>query len=525
MPVQASNLELQNGGTTAQLVRFAVNRWPDRVALVGDGVRWTYREMAAQANRLVRFYKSVGLTRGNAVALLSGNSAEVVAAIQAAQILGLRYTALHPLGSEEDHAFVLADGEIDALILDPSRYADRGRALARRVKLSHVLTLGACDFGIDALSAMASFDGSNAQIEARPEDISVLAYTGGTTGRPKGVIQRHRTSVNFITQELAYWEWPQEIRFLVATPLSHAAGAMLIPTLVKGGTFHFQKGFDAENFLTTVEQERITATFLVPTMLYKLLDYPRLNEYDLSSLQMLIYGAAPTSPARLKQALDVFGPILCQLYGQTEAPMTISYLSKADHSLDQTERLGSCGLPIPANQVRLLKEDGHEAEVGEPGEICFRGPIIMEGYWKRPEETEKVFAGGWLRTGDIARRDEDGFLYIVDRSKDMIVTGGFNVFPREIEDCLAQHPAVAMSAVVGVPDEKWGEAVKAVVVLKPGSTVETDELKALVRQHKGSLHTPKIIEIVASLPLTTVGKLDRKAVRAASWVGRDRKVG
>jgi fatty-acyl-CoA synthase len=518
------DLTLQSGPTVAEFTRLAMSRWPDREALVGGGARLTYRQMAAQANRCARFFKSVGLKRGDAVALLASNTPEVIAATQAAQILGLRYTALHPLGSEDDHAFVLEDGEIGALIVDSTTYAGRGRALAARSALSHVLTFGACDFGVDLVGGMAGFDGSDLPIEARPEDISMLAYTGGTTGRPKGVVHRNRSSVHMLTQELAYWEWPQEVRFLVATPLSHAAGAMMIPTLVQGGTFHFQQGFDADAFLATIERERITATFLVPTMLYVLLDHPRLKDFDLSSLQMLIYGASPASPARLRQALEVFGPILCQLYGQSEAPQTISYLAKADHDPSRPERLGSCGLPIPANQVRLLREDGTEAGVDEPGEICFRGPTIMEGYWKRPEENEKAFAGGWLHTGDIARRDADGYLHIVDRSKDMIVTGGFNVFPREIEDCLARHPAVALCAVIGVPDEKWGEAVKAVVVLKAGAVVEIEELRALVREHKGAVYTPKVIEFVTALPHTAVGKLDRKAIRAANWAGRDRLV-
>ncbi|WP_239025757.1 AMP-binding protein [Sphingomonas paeninsulae] len=515
--------EMTHGSTLAGFIRTAMRRWPDREALVGGGVRWTYAELGAEANRFARYFRNCGLKRGDAVALLSGNTSAVIAATQAVQILGLRYTPLHPMGSEDDHAFVIEDAGITTLMVDADAHAVRGRTLKARMGLKRVLTFGPSDFGDDLVAGAASFDGSDVPIEAQPEDITSLNYTGGTTGRPKGVVHRHRSTVAMMTQELAFWEWPQDVRFLVATPLSHAAGAMMTPTLVKGGTFVFLKGFDPAEYLATIARERITATFMVPTMLYALLDYPGIADADLSSLEMLIYGAAPASPARLEQAIKVFGPILCQLYGQSEAPQTISYLAKADHLI--AGRLGSCGLPVPCNQVRLITPDGRDADQDEPGEICFRGPTIMEGYWSRPEESAAAFRDGWLRTGDIARRDADGYLHIVDRSKDMIITGGFNVYPREIEDCLAQHPAVAMCAVVGVPDDKWGEAVKAVVVLKSGAMVSGEELVTAVRTAKGVHYAPKIIEFVESLPHTAVGKLDRKAIRAMSWQGQERLVG
>lgn len=517
--------QLTVGPTVAEFSQGAMRRWAGREALIGGDARYTYADLQSRVNRLVRFLKSLGVGRGDAVALLSANRPEVIVATQAAQVLGLRYTPLHPMGSEEDHVFILEDAEIDVLIVDERVYAERGAALKARATLKALLSFGASDFGIDMTAGTAGQDDGPVAIEARPEDICNLGYTGGTTGKPKGVVYRHRTVTSMIAQELAFWEWPQEVRFLVATPLSHAAGAMLSPTMVKGGAFYFQQGFDPEAFMALVQKERITATFLVPTMLYVLLDHPRLKDYDLSSLEMIIYGAAPMSPARLLQALDVFGPVLCQLYGQSEAPQTISYLAKADHDPSRPERLGSCGLPVAGNLIRLLDDAGNEVAPGEPGEICVRGPTVMDGYWKRPEENEKVFAGGWLHTGDIARADEDGYLYIVDRSKDMIISGGFNVFPREVEDCLAEHPAVAMSAVIGIPDEKWGEAVKAVVVLKPGETVEAAELIALVRDRKGVVYAPKELEFADSVPLTAIGKLDKKALRAGAWAGRDRAVG
>jgi len=220
-----------------------------------------------------------------------------------------------------------------------------------------------------------------------------------------------------------------------------------------------------------------------------------------------------------------FGPVFMQLYAQSEAPNTVTVLRQRDHDPERfAHRLASCGCPVAGNQVRLLDESGAEVAVGEVGEICVRGPLVMAGYWNKPEETAKAFRNGWLYTGDLARRDDDGFLYIVDRSKDMIISGGFNVYPREIEDVLTAHPAVAAAAVIGVPDEKWGEAVKAVVVLKSGAQAHAEELIALVRERKGVVYAPKSLDFADSLPVTGLGKPDKKALRARYWAGQQRSV-
>jgi fatty-acyl-CoA synthase len=276
--------------------------------------------------------------------------------------------------------------------------------------------------------------------------------------------------------------------------------------------------------LETIEKYRITATMLVPTMLYVLLDHPALATTDVSSLKTIYYGAAAISPTRLKEAIERFGPIFFQFFGQTECPMCITSLRKEDHDPTNLERLASCGRPVPWLHVALLDDAGNEVPVGEPGEICVRGPLVMAGYWKKPEQTAEALADGWLHTGDIARRDADGFYYIVDRKKDMIVSGGFNVFPREVEDVISAHPAVAAVAVIGVPDEKWGEAVKAVVVTRPGASVASEELISLVKDHKGSIHAPKSVDFVEALPVSALGKADKKALRAQYWGAAGRQV-
>jgi fatty-acyl-CoA synthase len=263
-------------------------------------------------------------------------------------------------------------------------------------------------------------------------------------------------------------------------------------------------------------------------MLYYLLDSARAATADMSSMETIFYGASPISPDRLRQGIERWGSIFYQFFGQSEAPMVIANMRRAEHDLDKPRRLSSCGRPSPWVHLALLDSQGSPVPPGEPGEICVRGPLVMKGYKDMPDQTAEAFAGGWLHTGDVGRLDEEGFLYIVDRTRDMIVTGGFNVFPREVEDVLAGHAAVGQVAVVGVPDEQWGEAVKAVIVLRPGFEQGPElarELQALVKQAKGSVQSPKSIDFVDVIPLTPVGKPDKKAVRARYWKGTERGVG
>ena len=513
---------LRLGQTVAEVQEAALRRYPERTALVAGEERVSYSELRGRVFQYARLFAAHGLKRGDGFSVLSTNRLEAIYANLAGQVLGMRYTPLHPMGSEEDHLYILGFAEISGLLVDDSRFAERGRALADKADLTAVFSIDGL-VGTPVAAAEAQSD-APMPIEARAGDICNLIFTGGTTGRPKGVVHRHGSIVTATVESLLHWDWPRDIRFLIATPISHAAGAMLTPTLVRGGEFHVVPGFDPKSFLETVERERITATFVVPSMIYDLLDKVRIEDYDLSSLEMIIYGAAPISPARLKEAIERIGPKFCQLYGQSEAPNNISYLSIADHDLSQPRLLESCGFPMMPTSVKLLLPDGAEAGPDEAGEICVRGPLVMDSYWKNPEETGKAFAGGWLHTGDVAKRDERGYLYIVDRVKDMVISGGFNIFTREVEDCLAEHPSVATCAVIGVPHERWGEAVAACVVLKPDCAATADELIALVRERKGSVQAPKMVEFLDRLPLTPVGKIDKKALRERHWQGLERSV-
>jgi acyl-CoA synthetase (AMP-forming)/AMP-acid ligase II len=366
------------------------------------------------------------------------------------------------------------------------------------------------------------------KVEVEAADLCGLYYTGGTTGRPKGVMLSHRAWVNSVMLEMLSLGLGRRETFAYVTPLTHAAGVLLLPVLLREGTGLILEEFDPETFLATAEKEKVTATFCVPTMIYMLLDHPGARRYETSSLRNIVYGAAPIAPDRLKQAINRFGPIFTQLYGQTEAPMMLSVLTRDEHVIADPERerqvLSSCGRPTITTRMKLLDPQGDEVALGEVGEIAVRCINMMDGYFEDPETTAETMRGGWLHTGDLAYQDAQGFLYIVDRAKDMIISGGFNIYPREVEDVLFEHPVVKEAAVIGVPHEKWGEAVKAIVVLHEGKSATEEELIAFVKERKGKLSAPKSVEFWNSIPLTNLGKVDKKKIREPFWHCRESRV-
>ncbi|WP_228816753.1 fatty-acid--CoA ligase FadD8 [Nocardia transvalensis] len=494
----------------------------DPVLTLGDTVL-TGAEVMAAISRYIAAFAAHGVDTGTPVAVLALNRPEVLFTIGAGQIRGHRRTALHPIGGLDDHAYVLTDAGISTLVLDPvPAFVQRARDLVDRVPgLTKVLVLGPVpqelsDVGVDLLAEAARVDPEPLEAtELRPDEVISISYTGGTTGKPKGVVGTALGMATMTQIQLSEWEWPERPKFLVCTPLSHAGAAFFVPVVLLGGHCVVLPRFDAGQVLAAIEEHRITATMLVPSMIYALLDHPDIDRRDLSSLQTVYYGASAIDPNRLRQAIDRFGPIFAQYYGQSEAPMAISYLGRGEHD---SARLSSCGRPSAALRVALLGPDGAAVAPGEVGEICVSGPLLAAGYLGLPEVTAETFHDGWLHTGDLARQDEDGYLFIVGRSKDMVVTGGFNVFPREVEDVVCEHPEIVSVAVVGVPDPRWGEAVTAVVVVKPDAAQRLDavtaEIQDMVKQRKGSVQVPKHVLVVDELPLTGLGKPDKKAVRA-----------
>jgi fatty-acyl-CoA synthase len=541
--VDASSL----GRSSAELLRHplhaghltvgALKRNKDKPVLFLGNTTLTGGQLAERISQYIQAFEALGAGSDAAVGLLSLNRPEVLMIIGAGQTQGYRRTALHPLGSLDDHAYVLNDAEITSLIIDPNPiFVERALGLLGKVPgLTQVLTIGPVPEALAGVAVDLNAEAAKyspmplVAADLPPDHIGGMAYTGGTTGKPKGVIGTVQSITTMTTIQLAEWEWPEHPKFLMCTPLSHAGAAFFVPTIVKGGEMVVLSKFDPAEVLRVIEELKITATMLVPSMIYALMDHPDSHTRDLSSLETVYYGASAMNPVRLAEAIRRFGPIFAQYYGQSEAPMVITYLAKGDHD---EKRLTSCGRPTLFARTALLGEDGKPVPQGEVGEICVSGPLLSGGYWNLPDETSRTFHDGWMHTGDLAREDEDGFWYIVDRTKDMIVTGGFNVFPREVEDVVAEHPSVAQVCVIGTPDEKWGEAVTAVVVLRPNAPSDeesvskmTAEIQAAVKERKGSVQSPKQVIVVESVPVTALGKPDKKSVRAQFWEGASRAVG
>ncbi|HZZ46264.1 MAG TPA: AMP-binding protein [Pseudonocardia sp.] len=520
------NAPVQAGGALyADLIIEALTRYPDRDAFVLGDRRMRYSEAADLVTRLTRVLAAAGVGRGSAVAALSPNAPEAWLLQAAAYLVGASFSGLHPLGSVDDHVHLCDEAGVAVLLVHP-RFAEVGASVAQRAgTVRRVLSIGESDLGPDVHAVCADQPGGRPTRDPLigAEDTAWLQYTGGTTGRPKGVMLPQRAMAAQAQAWLASFGVPETPRYLAAGPITHAAVLPLLPTLMRGGTVVLHSAFDPGEWLATIEREHINYTFSVPTMLYAVLDTGDAPRRDLSSLRTVAYGAAPMSASRIAEAQETLGPVLLQGYGATESAGYLASLRSDEHI---PELLTSCGRPAVGVLLRLLDDDGQEVETGTVGEVCARSAGVMNGYLAQPEQTEAALRGGWLHTGDLGRFDDRGFLHIVDRAKDMIISGGFNVYPREVEDVLAAHPGVRACAVVGVPDDRWGEAVRAYVVAREagGGSELANELIALVRQRKGAHHAPKSVELLDELPVTTVGKIDKKALRARTWTGLGRQV-
>jgi fatty-acyl-CoA synthase len=502
--------------TVSHLVAHALSHDLDRVVLIGvDEEIVTAREMRDSISRFQQVLESLDPPAKRA-AVVAKNRIEVIYSTMGLSFASIVTTTLHPMGSIDDYLYVIEDADIDTLIYDPALYEMAARELKERAPgLRHFLAMGPSETGEDIIAASRAFAPQPLVPKpSGPRDVMRIAYSGGTTGKPKGIMVSNQSAfTSGLLQEMT-WEWPDELRHLICAPLSHSGAAVLTSVLMRGGMMKVMPAFDVVEAMRMIEQYRITSVLMVPTMVIAMMDHPRFGEFDLSSLEVVFYGASAFPAARLKHAIETFGKIFFQFYGQAEAPMSITVLRRDEHDVDKPERIAGCGRPTPLVDVALLDDDCNPVPDGEPGEICVRGPLVMEGYLNKPEQTAEVFEGGWLHTGDVAVRSPDGFLRIVDRKKDMIISGGFNIYAREVEDVIVDVPGVRQAAVIGVPHEKWGETVMAVVVREPGRDVSPDEIANAVRAKKGSVQAPKRVEFVDALPLSAVGKPDKKALRA-----------
>ncbi len=519
--------------TIGQLYDRAIQHGGDAIAITQGVQHLSYRALGEQAASLSGALTGLGVARNDRVAFLMVNCPQYVACEYAvAQIGATRVPLAVLLGNDELTTMVRMAG--CKVLVYHHKMADRLRQMQTQLtSVEHFICitdsqdrLAQGHHSLDALVAAHPPNWVRAEVE--PEDIAAIYFTGGTTGQSKGVMLSHRAWFHTYWMEMLDFDIAQREVFVISTAMTHAAGCLTLPVLLRRGRCVLLEHFDPDLLLATIETERASAAMLVPSMIYALLDHPKRDDYDTSSLRNVLYGASAIAPERLKQALQVFGPVFTQFFGQTEAPMALLALQRADHQVPDPERelavLTSAGRATYATLLRLVDDAGQDVAPGESGELIVRSPNMMSGYLDNPQATAQTLQNGWLHTGDIARIDNTGLITIVDRKKDMIVSGGYNVYPRDAEDALFEHPAVKQAAVIGVPHDKWGEEVKALVVLRDGHAASEQELIAFVKSRKGSLVAPKSVEFISSIPLTNLGKLDKKAMRARYWGQRTRNV-
>ncbi|CAN5318298.1 long-chain fatty acid--CoA ligase [soil metagenome] len=517
-------------GTLPDVLDRASAYYANRTAIIegfGDERSVTYRELLRWRNQIANALLATGVQKGERVGLLMPNCLEFIPVQHGIWAAGAVLVQMPTRATADGFRSNLTQTDATTLVYHAkfedavAQIRDELPKLQTLIRVGTAATerVGALDFA-EAVGAQPAL---HPNVDIDEHDEAYVLFTSGSTGEPKGVVNSHFTWSHYSVSaglEIADIRFGEV--FAHGAPLTHFSQIFVMPTFVRGGTNVMLAGLDVEGLLTNIDRHKITATAVVPTIIYLLLDHPHRADFDLSSLHTMVYAGSPIAPERLREALDVFGPIFIQTYAGTE-PGYVACLRKNEHAADHPAHLASAGRPMFQVRVSIQDDEDNHLPVGEVGEICSRQLGQMLSYLD-PQRNPETLRDGWVHTGDIGHLDEDGFLYIVDRKKDMVVSGGFNVFPRQVEDALAEHPAVAQSAVIGVPHEKWGEAVLAVVVTRDAGTVSEAELIAHVKAALGSVAAPKSVVFTETLPLNPAGKVDKKAIRAPYWQGRARQI-
>jgi acyl-CoA synthetase (AMP-forming)/AMP-acid ligase II len=507
-----------------------VSDYPQNKAFVEPGSEYTYAEAARETHRIAAAINGHGYLKGAKVGILAPNSNIAFLTLLGAMRAEAVWLPINPRNSTEVNIDLLHrfDGE---LLFYHSKYETE--ALEIKASIPGIRELVLIDAPEGAAISLAEWSrGFDCQTFATgPEcegDLLALYPTGGTTGKPKSVMMSHKSIATMFANFWAAFNYHDNTRHLVVAPMTHSAGVMGMAHFARGGTNYMMETADPEGILQAIETHGITHFFVPPTVMYMMLALPNVRDYDVSSLQHMLVAAAPVSLEKLKEAVEVFGPVMTECFGQSEAPAAITVKAPWDY-LDADgniieSRLGSIGRPGAFNVVAILGDEGRAVSRGEAGEICVKGDLVTPGYYNNPEATAEVRTFGWHHTGDVGIQDEEGFIRIVDRKKDMIISGGFNVFPNEVEQVLMTHAAVQDCSVIGVPDEKWGEAVKAVVQLKPGRDCAERVLIELCKEKLGGVKAPKSFDFVEQLPRSPAGKVLKNELRKAYWEGQGRAV-
>ncbi|MGQ0467059.1 MAG: acyl-CoA synthetase [Sporichthyaceae bacterium] len=510
---------------TGDLLTNAARSYPDHPAFIFAGESRTYAQSCARADALARGLLADGLAPGERVALYLRNCPEFMEVLYGVWKAGGVVVPLNATFTPDELAWHLEDSGAVLVVTDVEglpavEEVRRGGLPGIRRVLCHGGNLE------DFLAAQSSDPLRSARRGG--EDLAWIAYTSGTTGRPKGAMLTHGGLIAQCLTTLADVERMEQHHVgMHAAPMSHGSGHNSLVFTMKACTqvIHQKWGFNTALFLEQVETYKVAALFMVPTQIKMVVDHPDVHTRDLSSLEWIIYGGAPMYREDQKRALKTLGPVLVQIFGQTEIPMCGTVLSRDEHSIHEGDgRERSVGRVRVGVEIAIVDPDDNELPPGEAGEICLRGPMVMAGYWNRPEATAEALRNGWLHTGDVGMLDERGYLFILDRLKDLIISGGLNVYPHEIEDVLLTHPGIGEACVIGVPDEKWGEAVRAVVVPVPGETLDPAQVIAFCGERLAGYKKPKGVDVVDALKKTTYGKVAKKEIRAEYWAGMDRVI-
>lgn len=512
----------------------AARRLPDAPAILHGDVERSYAWLDDRVGRLAGGLLGLGLEPGDRVGLIVETEPRAIECLLAPLRAGLAIVPVNHHLHAAEHAYMLTDCGARAVIASASRTKALLEKRDAMPALEHVVAMDGAAAGESGVHDYESLIAASTPVGDAPVDrdtVSWIFYTSGTTGHPKGAVHTHRSLGAMVdAQIIDIWPNGPTERLAHVTPMSHAAGLLVFHHTAGAGAHVFPdfKRFEPADFYRMVERHRVTKASLVPTMIHRLLDGPWPVSSDISSLQTVQYGGAPLHLEPLKRALDRFGPIFVNVYAQGEAPLACTMLPKEEH-IATTEaaerRLGSVGRECHGVEVGIVDADDRPAAPGMPGEIVARGDLVMQGYWNAPEATAETLRGGWLHTGDIGWMDEDGYLFITDRVKDMVIKGGTNIYPREIEELLHRHRDVAEVAVFGVPDAEWGEIVAAAVVLRDGANPDEDALIDWCRESMAAFKLPSKVHFVDELAKSGYGKILKRDVRAALYPALSRQIG
>jgi acyl-CoA synthetase (AMP-forming)/AMP-acid ligase II len=462
------------------------------------------------------------------VAVYSGNSARAFECVVGLIRAGCVWVPLNTRNTLGDSIQALTDSHTSVLIYARALRDRIAELLAGCPAIEHAFCIEEGDEPHRSIASLMRGEPERSpEILGPVDEVVTLFSSGGTTGRPKGVMMTHLAWQTWIAAAQRIY-WHEHAIHLVVAPMTHAAGGVTLMMSAMGASNVILPGFDPVRVMSAIESYKVTHLFLPPTAIYRLLAHPQVRNFDYRSLRYFNYASAPMAPERIKEAMEVFGPVMMTGFGQTEIGPNATFFSPEEHARALREgderRFTSCGRPTLFARVEIMDEHGVLQPPDTLGELVVRSSAVMKGYYDNPEETARVSTHGWHHTGDVGYKDADGWVYLVDRKRDMLISGGFNIFPAEIEKVLISHPAIQDCAVVGVPDEQWGEAVKAVLELKAGCAVEPEELSALCRAKLSGFKVPKSFEIWPELPRTAAGKVMRRRVREHFWQGRERNI-